>query len=177
MGGVIGKAANGIGGVIGSAFAAPIKTIFGASCEYAIDTMQSVCLKEAGVKASGSLEEETTVMGRTFGGYLRFKADEESIYQALSTAVGVLDSIEATIAKFFSKQIGTVLFILTELRSMFDLEDEFLEELELAIALVSTLLAKEESVQVHLIQAAGVKERPRSLKISIKLTTSCRLYK
>ena len=33
MGGVIGKAANGIGGVIGSAFAAPIKTIFGASCE------------------------------------------------------------------------------------------------------------------------------------------------
>ncbi|KAM4077544.1 hypothetical protein ACJW30_12G145700 [Castanea mollissima] len=101
--------------------------------------MQSVCLKEAGVKASGSLEEETTLMGRTFGGYLRFKADEESIYQALSTAVGVLDSIEATIAKFFSK-IGTVLFILTELRSMFDLEDEFLEELELAIALVSTLL-------------------------------------
>ncbi|XP_075656036.1 uncharacterized protein LOC142626136 [Castanea sativa] len=33
MGGVISKAANGIGGVIGSAFAAPIKTIFGASCE------------------------------------------------------------------------------------------------------------------------------------------------
>uniref|UniRef100_A0A7N2MU87 Uncharacterized protein n=1 Tax=Quercus lobata TaxID=97700 RepID=A0A7N2MU87_QUELO len=140
MGGVIGKAANGIGGVIGSAFAAPIKTIFGASCEYAIDTMQSVCLKEAGVKALGSLEEETTLMGLTFGGYLRLKADEESIYQALSTTVGVLDSIEATIAKFFSKQIETVLFILTELRSMFELEDEFLEELELAIALVSTLL-------------------------------------
>ena len=29
MGGLIGKAANGIGGT----FAAPIKTIFGASCE------------------------------------------------------------------------------------------------------------------------------------------------
>ncbi|XP_030941057.1 uncharacterized protein LOC115965898 isoform X2 [Quercus lobata] len=158
MGGVIGKAANGIGGVIGSAFAAPIKTIFGASCEYAIDTMQSVCLKEAGVKALGSLEEETTLMGLTFGGYLRLKADEESIYQALSTTVGVLDSIEATIAKFFSK-IETVLFILTELRSMFELEDEFLEELELAIALVSTLLAKEESVQVHLIQAAKESRR------------------
>ncbi|KAK4571907.1 hypothetical protein RGQ29_030347 [Quercus rubra] len=40
---------------------------------YAIDTMQSVCLKEAGVKASGSLEEETTLMGLTFGGYLRSK--------------------------------------------------------------------------------------------------------
>ncbi|KAF3958083.1 hypothetical protein CMV_016965, partial [Castanea mollissima] len=68
------------------------------------------------------------------------KADEESIYQALSIAVGVLDGIEATIAKFFSKQIETVLFILTELRSTFELEDEFLEELEMAIALVSTLL-------------------------------------
>ncbi|KAM4075831.1 hypothetical protein ACJW30_12G018800 [Castanea mollissima] len=31
------------------------------------------------------------------------KADEESIYKALSIAVGVLDGIEATIAKFFSK--------------------------------------------------------------------------
>ncbi|KAM3681689.1 hypothetical protein ACJW31_12G017500 [Castanea mollissima] len=68
------------------------------------------------------------------------KADEESIYQALSIAVGVLDGIEATINKFFSKQIETVLFILTELRSTFELEDGFLEELEMAIALVSTLL-------------------------------------
>ncbi|XP_057469873.1 ubiquitin carboxyl-terminal hydrolase 17-like [Actinidia eriantha] len=40
---------------------------------YAIDTMQSVCLKEAGVNASGSLEEETTLIGLTFGGYLRSK--------------------------------------------------------------------------------------------------------
>ncbi|XP_075648566.1 ubiquitin carboxyl-terminal hydrolase 16-like [Castanea sativa] len=40
---------------------------------HAIDTMQSICLKEAGVKASGSLEEETTLMGLTFGGYLRSK--------------------------------------------------------------------------------------------------------
>ncbi|XP_059637309.1 ubiquitin carboxyl-terminal hydrolase 16 [Cornus florida] len=40
---------------------------------YAIETMQSVCLKEAGVKASGSLEEETTLIGLTFGGYLRSK--------------------------------------------------------------------------------------------------------
>uniref|UniRef100_A0A5B7AG99 ubiquitinyl hydrolase 1 n=1 Tax=Davidia involucrata TaxID=16924 RepID=A0A5B7AG99_DAVIN len=40
---------------------------------YAIDTMQSICLKEAGVKASGTLEEETTLIGLTFGGYLRSK--------------------------------------------------------------------------------------------------------
>jgi hypothetical protein len=35
--------------------------------------MQSVCLKEAGVPASGSLEEDTTLIGLTFGGYLRSK--------------------------------------------------------------------------------------------------------
>ncbi|XP_071712014.1 ubiquitin carboxyl-terminal hydrolase 17-like [Rutidosis leptorrhynchoides] len=40
---------------------------------YAIDTLQSVCLKEAGTKASNSLEEETTLIGQTFGGYLRSK--------------------------------------------------------------------------------------------------------
>ncbi|TKY74468.1 Ubiquitin carboxyl-terminal hydrolase 16 [Spatholobus suberectus] len=38
-----------------------------------IDTMQSICLMEAGVNASGSLEEDTTLMGLTFGGYLRSK--------------------------------------------------------------------------------------------------------
>ncbi|GFS44031.1 ubiquitin-specific protease 16 [Actinidia rufa] len=40
---------------------------------YAIDTMQSACLKETGVNASSSLEEETTLIGLTFGGYLRSK--------------------------------------------------------------------------------------------------------
>ncbi|XP_050375495.1 ubiquitin carboxyl-terminal hydrolase 17-like [Argentina anserina] len=40
---------------------------------YAIDTMQSVCLMESGVNASRSLKEETTLIGLTFGGYLRSK--------------------------------------------------------------------------------------------------------
>jgi len=37
----------------------------------AVDTMQSVCLKEASV--SSPLAEETTLVGYTFGGYLRSK--------------------------------------------------------------------------------------------------------
>ncbi|KVI06756.1 ubiquitin carboxyl-terminal hydrolase 16-like [Cynara cardunculus var. scolymus] len=40
---------------------------------YAIDTLQSVCLKEAGTNSSNPLEEETTLIGLTFGGYLRSK--------------------------------------------------------------------------------------------------------
>uniref|UniRef100_A0A2N9ENU9 USP domain-containing protein n=1 Tax=Fagus sylvatica TaxID=28930 RepID=A0A2N9ENU9_FAGSY len=38
---------------------------------YAVDTMQSVCLK--GVGAEGPVAEETTLVGLTFGGYLRSK--------------------------------------------------------------------------------------------------------
>ena len=44
---------------------------------YAIETMQSVCLKEAGVNTSSSLEEETTLIGLTFGGYLRSKVRDD----------------------------------------------------------------------------------------------------
>ncbi|KAK8597078.1 hypothetical protein V6N13_001708 [Hibiscus sabdariffa] len=40
---------------------------------YVIDVMQSDCLKEAGLHSSGCLEEETTLVGLTFGGYLRSK--------------------------------------------------------------------------------------------------------
>ncbi|KAL2340024.1 hypothetical protein Fmac_007964 [Flemingia macrophylla] len=40
---------------------------------HVIDTMQSICLMEAGVNAPGSLKQDTTLMGLTFGGYLRSK--------------------------------------------------------------------------------------------------------
>lgn len=40
---------------------------------YAIDVMQSVCLKEAGSHVVGPLTEETTLIQQTFGGYLRSK--------------------------------------------------------------------------------------------------------
>ncbi|XP_015934845.1 ubiquitin carboxyl-terminal hydrolase 16 [Arachis duranensis] len=40
---------------------------------HAIDTMQSVCLMDTGVDVCGSLEEDTTLIGLTFGGYLRSK--------------------------------------------------------------------------------------------------------
>ncbi|XAR62084.1 Ubiquitinyl hydrolase 1 [Bertholletia excelsa] len=40
---------------------------------YAINKMQSVCLKEAGVNASAYLAEDTTLIGLIFGGYLQSK--------------------------------------------------------------------------------------------------------
>lgn len=42
-------------------------------CRYAVDNMQSVCLAAKGIKRSVSLHEETTLIGLTFGGYLRSK--------------------------------------------------------------------------------------------------------
>jgi len=36
MGSVVSQAANGIGGIVGNAFAVPIKTLFGVSCEYVL---------------------------------------------------------------------------------------------------------------------------------------------
>ncbi|KAK5824115.1 Ubiquitin carboxyl-terminal hydrolase 16 -like protein [Gossypium arboreum] len=40
---------------------------------YVIDVMQFDCLKKAGVRSSGCSEEETTLIGLTFGGFLRSK--------------------------------------------------------------------------------------------------------
>ncbi|GER36966.1 ubiquitin carboxyl-terminal hydrolase [Striga asiatica] len=40
---------------------------------YAIDVMQIVCLKDAGINAPTSLDEDTTLLGFTFGGYLQSK--------------------------------------------------------------------------------------------------------
>lgn len=46
---------------------------------YAIDSMQSVCLKEAGANAVGKSADETTLIQLTFGGYLRSKVLSMSI--------------------------------------------------------------------------------------------------
>ncbi|KAE8022343.1 hypothetical protein FH972_008148 [Carpinus fangiana] len=87
------------------------------------------------------------------------KADVVSIYQALSTAMEVMDSIVAMIAKFFSKQIETIFYLLTELTCTLEQDVEHLEEIEMAFTSVATLLAKEESLQLHLIQATKESRR------------------
>ncbi|CAH9078369.1 unnamed protein product [Cuscuta europaea] len=42
---------------------------------YVIETMQSICLKEGGVHAPSTLEEQTSLIGFTFGGFLRSKIE------------------------------------------------------------------------------------------------------
>ncbi|KAM1611693.1 hypothetical protein ACFX11_000487 [Malus domestica] len=75
---------------------------------YAVDTMQSVCLKEAG--AVGPLAEETTLVGMTFGGYLRSKikcmkclGKSEQIERMMDLTVeidGQIGTLEEALAQF-----------------------------------------------------------------------------
>lgn len=57
--------------VLSKAFRSIILAIY--FCRYAIEAMQSACLKEAGKNVTGQLVEETTLIQLIFGGYLRSK--------------------------------------------------------------------------------------------------------
>ncbi|XP_054796903.1 ubiquitin carboxyl-terminal hydrolase 17 isoform X2 [Prosopis cineraria] len=80
----------------------------------AIDTMQLVCLAEAGLNASGSSEEETTLMGLTFGGYLRSKikcmrcggkSERQERMMDLTVAIeGEITTLEEALRQFTSTE-------------------------------------------------------------------------
>ncbi|KAG8632826.1 hypothetical protein MANES_18G059900v8 [Manihot esculenta] len=82
---------------------------------YAIDTMQSVCLKEAGVNAVGSFDEETTLIGLTFGGYLRskikcmkchYKSERHERMMDLTVEIeGDIGKLEDALKRFTSTEI------------------------------------------------------------------------
>ncbi|EXC16662.1 Ubiquitin carboxyl-terminal hydrolase 16 [Morus notabilis] len=82
---------------------------------YAIDAMQSICLAEARVGASGHLEEETTLLGLTFGGYLRSKIKcmkcqgrserQEGMLDLTVEIEGDIGSLEEALRKFTSTEI------------------------------------------------------------------------
>lgn len=82
---------------------------------YAIDNMQSVCLKEARVSEPSSLEEETTLIGLTFGGYLRSKIKctrcggksvrHERMMDLTVEIEGDIGTLEAALQKFTSTEV------------------------------------------------------------------------
>ncbi|KAK4850138.1 hypothetical protein QYF36_004171 [Acer negundo] len=82
---------------------------------YAIDMMQSVCIKEAGLNASGPLEEETSIIDLTFGGYLRSKVKcmkckgkserQERMMDLTVEIEGDIGSLEEALRRFTSTEI------------------------------------------------------------------------
>ncbi|XP_023002079.1 ubiquitin carboxyl-terminal hydrolase 16-like isoform X2 [Cucurbita maxima] len=81
----------------------------------AIDTMQSTCSMEAQVSRSGPMEEETTLIGFTFGGYLlskikctRCESKSERIERILDLTVeisGDIETIEEALQQYTSIEI------------------------------------------------------------------------
>ncbi|KAG6775971.1 hypothetical protein POTOM_019473 [Populus tomentosa] len=82
---------------------------------YAIDAMQSVCLKEAGVNAMDSFAEETTLIGLTFGGYLHskikcmkchYKSERQERMMDLTVEIeGDIGKLEDALRRFTSAEI------------------------------------------------------------------------
>ncbi|CAK9325561.1 unnamed protein product [Citrullus colocynthis] len=82
---------------------------------YVIDTMQSICCLESGVSSSGSWEEETTLVGLTFGGYLLSKIKctrcqgrserQERIMDLTVEIEGDIGRLDEALRKFTSKEI------------------------------------------------------------------------
>ncbi|KAJ8747413.1 hypothetical protein K2173_012481 [Erythroxylum novogranatense] len=82
---------------------------------YAIDAMQSVCHKDAGVNTLGSAEEETTLVGLTFGGYLHskikclnchYKSERQERMMDLAVEIGgEIDKLEDALRRFTSTEI------------------------------------------------------------------------
>ncbi|GMH00244.1 hypothetical protein Nepgr_002083 [Nepenthes gracilis] len=82
---------------------------------YVIDSMQSICLQEAGVSKSSPLEEETTLMGLTFGGYFRSKircmrchgksARDERMMDISAEVEGDIETLEQALRQFTSTEI------------------------------------------------------------------------
>ncbi|KAJ6308341.1 hypothetical protein OIU76_018009 [Salix suchowensis] len=79
------------------------------------------------------------------------KGDVESVSIAISNAAQVMDSIEGTINKFLS-QVEKILFLVTELSTTMENQNERLEEMEKAVIVAAKLVAWEKSVRAHLLQ-------------------------
>ncbi|KAJ4706638.1 QWRF motif-containing protein 7-like [Melia azedarach] len=85
------------------------------------------------------------------------KADVKAIYEAMSMATRVMNDIEATIFKFLP-QAERILYMLTELISTMELEEECLEELDTTVASIPSLTETEKYLRVRIIQAQAAHE-------------------
>ncbi|KAL0552950.1 hypothetical protein IC582_006827 [Cucumis melo] len=90
------------------------------------------------------------------------KIDTKAFQQALSMAMEVMAKLEAMITKRTSQQLEKTLYVLTERLSIFKEQEECLEKLEEAVCSVITLLAKENSIRIQVIQATNstMKDHP-----------------
>ncbi|KAI3458313.1 hypothetical protein Pfo_014976 [Paulownia fortunei] len=79
------------------------------------------------------------------------EGDTMSVYDAISTAMGVMDNIKTMILDMHW-QVERTCFLLTELSLMLKQQKQFFEELENRVTVVASLEVQEKSLRVHQIQ-------------------------
>ncbi|KAK2385817.1 AUGMIN subunit [Trifolium repens] len=89
----------------------------------------------------------STILPLTHG----LKVDTEAIFETLNTAIKAMENLEPLIMKY-QPQVERILYQVTELTTTSRQEEECLHELLGIVPIIATLLEKEKSVQVHLIQ-------------------------
>ncbi|CAI0404529.1 unnamed protein product [Linum tenue] len=79
------------------------------------------------------------------------KGDVESVGEALSKAMGVMDGIQELLSKFFS-QLERNLYLLTELTSSVENQNERLQEMDKIVSMLAHLLEWEKNVRVQVLR-------------------------
>ncbi|KAJ6712235.1 AUGMIN FAMILY MEMBER [Salix purpurea] len=108
-------------------------------------------LEGKNLEAVGRLTRKLTALSLKLPLEDDVKGDVESVSIAISNAAQVMDSIEGTINKFLS-QVEKILFLVTELSTTLENQNERLEEMEKAVIVAAKLVAWEKSVRAHLLQ-------------------------
>ncbi|CAA3025247.1 Hypothetical predicted protein [Olea europaea subsp. europaea] len=88
------------------------------------------------------------------------QAQVMTFYDAISTATGVMDNMEAMIVDMH-RQIETASYVLVELMIMLKQHEQYFEQLEKSIAIVTNLEVKENSLRVNFIQMGKEVKEPK----------------
>ncbi|GMP69877.1 hypothetical protein CsSME_00028966 [Camellia sinensis var. sinensis] len=99
------------------------------------------------------------------------KADVSSVHDAMNSAMGVMQSIEAMATQFLP-QVEKICFLITELIIMEKQQNEHMEQLHKWMSLVLSLEAKERSLRVHLLQEAHESKESQMSQLMMDLVES-----
>lgn len=83
------------------------------------------------------------------------KGEVECIYKAMKEAMEVMGNIVATLTNFFS-QVEKNLYLVTELTTTLQHQEECLMEMETIVTFVALLFAREKSVRAQVIQETDI---------------------
>ncbi|XLU35963.1 hypothetical protein S245_072029, partial [Arachis hypogaea] len=108
-------------------------------------------LERRNQESVGRLERKLVALSNTLPLSNYLKVDTVSVSEVLNTAIDVMDHVEPLIMKF-QAQVERILYQVTELITTSKQEEEYLQDLMEVVPMITTLMEKEKSIQVHLMQ-------------------------